>query len=55
MMKHKTRWPLAAALALALAVTGCAGAKPFSPSAIDDIPPGPGLFTGKDGEIKIAR
>ena len=54
-MTKRTKWSVTAVLVLALAAAGCTGAKPFTPAAIDEIPPGPGLFTGKDGEIKVAR
>ncbi len=39
-----------AALALVLALAACAGAKPFEYHPIDEIPEGPGLFTGEDVE-----
>ena len=44
---------VALALALALALAACAGAKPFEYHPIDEIPEGPGLFTGEDGEWVI--
>ena len=42
-------------LVLALFLIGCAGQKPFAPQAIDDIPEGPGLISGDDGEFTIYR
>ena len=37
-----------------LLIAGCAG-KPFEPTKIDEIPPGPGLLSGDDGEFVIYR
>ncbi len=48
-----TRGPRLAAVALALALAACAGAKPFEYHPTDEIPEGPGLFTGEDGEWVI--
>lgn len=42
-----------AALVLALALAACAGAKPFEYHPIHEIPEGPGLVTGEDGEWVI--
>ena len=39
--------------ALALALAACAGAVPIEYHAIDEIPEGPGAFTGEDGEWVI--
>ena len=47
------RGPRLAALALALLLAACAGAKPFEYHPIHEIPEGPGLFTGEDGEWVI--
>ncbi len=44
---------VALAWALALALAACAGAKPFEYHPIDEIPEGPGLVTGEDGEWVI--
>ncbi len=44
---------VALAWALALALAACAGAKPFEYHPIHEIPEGPGLFTGEDGEWVI--
>jgi hypothetical protein len=41
------------ALAVLLLLAGCAGMRPFEPPQPDEIPPGPGLFTGKKGELVI--
>lgn len=38
-----------------LALAGCAGGEPLEATRIDDIPPGPGLLTGEDGEFVIYR
>ena len=43
------RW---AALFIALGLVACAQVKPFEPTPIDEIPEGPGLLTGEDGEYK---
>ncbi len=44
------------ALLLVLGVlAGCASGEPFDPPTADEIPPGPGLFTGKDGEFRLFR
>ena len=43
----------ALAWALAVALAACAGAKPFEYHPTDEIPEGPGLFTGEDGEWVI--
>ncbi len=51
--KSAGRGPRLAALALALALAACAGAKPFEYHPIHEIPEGPGLFTGEDGEWVI--
>ena len=42
------------ALFTMLGLTACAQVKPFEPVPIDEIPEGPGLLTGKDGEYKIS-
>ncbi|MEE8248452.1 MAG: hypothetical protein V3S87_14460 [Alphaproteobacteria bacterium] len=44
---------VALAWALALALAACAGAKPFEYHPLDEIPEGPGLVTGEDGEWVI--
>ena len=36
-------------------VAACAEITPVPFTPIDDIPPGPGLFTGEDGEFTIYR
>jgi len=51
-MRRRWRARLAS-LALALALAACAGAKPFEYHPIHEIPEGPGLFTGEDGEWVI--
>ncbi len=49
-----TRWRVRlASVALALTLAACAGAKPFEYHPIHEIPEGPGLFTGEDGEWVI--
>ncbi len=42
-----------ASVALALLLAACAAAKPFAYHPIHEIPEGPGLFTGEDGEWVI--
>ena len=42
-----------AALLLALALGGCAGATPFEYRAADEIPEGPGIFSGRDGAFTL--
>ncbi len=42
-----------ASVALAFLLAACAGAKPFEYHPIHEIPEGPGLFTGEDGEWVI--
>ncbi len=44
-----------AAVILGLALGACTGARPFDYTATDEIPPGPGLFSDKDGAFKIFR
>ncbi|MEE8189945.1 MAG: hypothetical protein V3T80_12110 [Kiloniellales bacterium] len=52
-----TRWPrrLFATLAGAvlLALGACAEVKPFEYTEIHEIPPGPGLLTGDEGEFVL--
>ena len=43
------------ALATMLFVTACADMEPFEAPITSDIPEGPGLFTGEDGEAVIFR
>ena len=47
------RWTLISLLALMVAA--CAAGEPFETIRIDDIPKGPGLLTGDDGEFVIYR
>lgn len=44
-----------AILALGFALSACVEAKPFQYQKADEIPSGPGLFTGKAGEFTIYR
>ena len=44
-----------AMILLALALGACADTKPLDYTPAGEIPPGPGLFSGKDGEFKIFR
>jgi len=39
-------------LVLVLGLAGCGGTE-FAAPEIDEIPPGPGLFTGEDGALVI--
>jgi hypothetical protein len=50
-MPRKSARAVAATLALLLAA--CGEVKPFSPPVANEIPPGPGLFTGKKGELVL--
>ena len=43
------------ALLAGAALLGCATGEPFDPPKADDIPPGPGLFSGKDGKFTPNR
>ncbi len=47
------RWLCAAAFAAALAA--CSLGEPAEYTAIDEIPPGPGLLTGAEGEFTLYR
>lgn len=42
-------------LSMALWGAGCAHYEPFEPTPIDEIPDGPGLFTGKTGKWSIVE
>jgi hypothetical protein len=42
-------------LAFCVALTACTDMEPFEPPKPREIPEGPGLFSGKDGEIIIYR
>ncbi len=43
------------ALALLLALAACGRGTPFQPTAVDEIKPGPGLFTGETGAFVLYR
>ena len=45
----------AIALCALLAVSACGTYEPGARTAVDDVPPGPGLFTGDDGAFYILR
>lgn len=47
------RRPLALIVLAALLLAACGEVRPFTPPATGEIPPGPGLFTGKKGEFVI--
>ena len=47
------RWLCVAAFAAALAA--CSMGKSVDYTAIDEIPPGPGLLSGEDGEFTLYR
>lgn len=47
------RWLCAAAFAAALAA--CSLGNPVEYTAIDEIPPGPGLLSGEEGEFTLYR
>ena len=42
-------------LACGLALVGCADPKPFHYDSANEIPSGPGLFSGQDGEFNLYR
>ncbi len=42
-------------LAIALSFTGCSQWKPYKPPESTEIPEGPGLLSGEDGEFVIYR
>ncbi len=46
---------LAIVLLLSFLIIGCEGGKPFDPPTAGEIPSGPGLFSGEDGEFKLYR
>lgn len=48
------RWTVLAIAGIFL-LSACAGIKPYEPTAAGEIPPGPGLLSGKDGEFTIFR
>ncbi len=41
------------ALAAVASLAGCVGGQPFDYTPVDEIPPGPGLFSGADGAFTI--
>ena len=45
--------PLFAAVLLATFLGACSNIQPMVYVPIDEIPPGPGLFSGEDGEFVI--
>ncbi len=51
----KRRLSIVLAIAILLAVAACARGTPFQPTAVDEIKPGPGLFTGEGGAFIIFR
>lgn len=52
MLKHFFRLGCAAMILL---VSACAHYEPFDPTPVADIPEGPGLFSGEDGEWVLYR
>ena len=44
---------LLAMLAVSVALAGCAGYQPMEVAEIDEIPQGPGLFSGADGAFVL--
>ena len=44
-----------AVLAVCATLGACAGWKPLEPPVADEIPEGPGSFSGEDGEFVIFR
>ena len=55
-MKRAMRynWCIIAIVGLFL-LAACSGMKPYEPTAASEIPEGPGLLSGKDGEFTIYR
>ena len=45
--------PFFAAVLIAALLGACSNIRPVAYVPIDEIPPGPGLFSGDDGEIVI--
>ncbi len=54
MMTEILRW-LKAIILVCTLLAACAEGKPFDPPQAGEIPPGPGLFTGEDGEFRLLR
>ena len=57
-MRKKNRWLVFLLAVFLLSVqpfTGCSQWKPFKAPVSDDIPEGPGLLSGEDGEFVIYR
>lgn len=54
MASVKSMRGLAVAIML-FTLSACAGGEPLAPTKVDEIPSGPGMFTGKDGEFVIYR
>lgn len=50
----RTRRWLAVLLFFGL-LAACSGVEPFAYTEVHEIPPGPGLFSGEDGEFVIYR
>jgi len=59
MMRRAHKWygciPLLVGMLLGLALVGCVTQDPFRPPVRDEIPDGPGLFTGSRGAWVISR
>lgn len=51
----KSARPRLALMMLCWVLAGCAGGQPFEPPTAGEIAPGPGLFSGKDGEFRLFR
>lgn len=43
------------AAALSGMLAACSGVKPFDYTAVHEIPPGPGLISGDDGEFELYK
>lgn len=60
-MRRQTRRPSSkvgisvAVLAVCATLGACAEWQPFEPPVADEIPEGPGVFSGEDGEFVIFR
>ena len=46
--------PIMAVVVVSALLAGCARIESFEPTTLDELPPRPGLFSGKDGAFYIA-
>jgi hypothetical protein len=52
---HRAATRLLAVAVLAAGLAACSGMQPYNFTAVDEIPPGPGLISGEDGEFVLYR